>query len=208
VAPEPDGPGPDRNGAAATQADAGDASDAGRPAPTSWFLHVDLGCTEWPCNCGNVVKTMDGERRDSDCPYHGGRSPLARFVIACDGQECYSANSDFPAYPAGRDVEGMLFLSSDAPETVSIDIRLDAAHDVVGATRVEAALPGNQVNQVDLVPLWTEVPFSFALKKPIADGDHVVLEVAVDYTWSYFVGADEEHPSGFTIGGPHDAAAQ
>jgi hypothetical protein len=125
--------------------------------------------------------------------------------MGCGGQQCYRATSDFPPYPTDSDVEGVLFLMSDAPETVTVDIRLVAAQTPVGTTRVEAVLQGMQisVSELDLVPLWTEVPFSFALEKPIPDGHDVVLEVAIDYTWSYFVGVDEEHPSGFTIGGPH-----
>jgi hypothetical protein len=173
------------------------------PASTTWFLHVDLACTEEPCNCGIEEATMDDERRNSECAVQGARSPLSPFVSNCGGKECYSASTAFPGYTAGTAVEGMLFMTSDVPEDVAVHISLVTEGRAAGGTSVEAALHGTLLSQVDNEWRWTEVPFSFHLDGAVHSDRNVSLVVAVDYLWSYFIGHDEAHPSGFTIGGAH-----
>jgi hypothetical protein len=146
---------------------------------------------------------MDLERRDGECPTHGARSPLAPIVIGCGGKECYRASTEVSAYPAGTLVDGLLFMTSDAPEAVHVHISLLAGGMSVGATSVDAMLQGTPLSQVDNVWIWTEVPFSFELDAALPAAANVSLVVDIDYTWSYFIGNTAEHPSGFTIGGAH-----
>lgn len=176
---------------------------AGGAPATTWFLHVDLACTEPPCNCGSAASTMDQERRDGECPVQGGRSPLSPVVSPCAGKECFHATTDFPRYPAGTSVEGVLFMTSDLPEEVVVTIALLDGHAQLGTTEVDAVLRGTPLSQIDDEWVWTEVPVSFVLERGIRTGGGIVLEVSVDYTWSFFIGNTADHPSGFTIGGPH-----
>lgn len=166
---------------------------------STWYPHVVETCGKDDplCNCGTnrlFISTVD---IPMECDGHGRRSALPYpFPETCPPL-CFPNDEQMPAYPAGAPVDGVIYVTSDAADVMTLHVELLADNERVG---------GADVGPVQVVGAggftWQAVEFSFELEKPVPTGAPTELRVHFDAVESWFLGYDGDHTSKFTITPP------
>ncbi|MFA5785620.1 MAG: S8 family serine peptidase [Actinomycetota bacterium] len=159
---------------------------------TYWLHHLG-GCVDG-ATPGPFMDLANSTGDDDLCGAAG-----AGGLVGMDVESFSSTQPSAVTVPSGTEVDGVVYVATDAPAPLTMTATLMAGGRLVGQGSSEMVL-GAGVGDILLTEEGaTALPFQFTTEQPVAVGETLTLSLALDTTATWYFGYEEPHASFFTI---------